>query len=100
MSVYFVLTQTITDPDRYSEEYIPAVMPFLAKYGGDVLAADFQATPLQGEPAAGAVIVKFPSESSLREFLDDPTYQPIKALRLSITTNANAVMVPEFQPPK
>ena len=100
MSVYFVLTQTITDPDRYSEEYIPAVMPFLAKYGGEVLAADFQATPLQGEPAAGAVIVKFPSESSLREFLDDPTYQPVKALRLSITTSANAVMVPEFQPPK
>ena len=100
MSVYFVLTQTITDPDRYSAEYIPAVMPFLAKYGGEVLAADFQATPLQGQPAAGVVIVKFPSESNIREFLDDPSYQPVKELRLSITTDANAVMVPEFDPPK
>ena len=100
MSVYFVLTQTINDHERYSAEYVPAVMPFLTKHGGEVLAADFQATPLEGQPAAGAVIIKFPSESSVRQFLDDPAYQPIKELRLSLTTNANAVMVPEFQPPE
>ena len=97
MSVFFVLTQTITDPDRYSAEYIPAVMPFLEKHGGEVLAADFKAIPLEGQPATGAVIIKFPSESSVKEFLDDPAYQPAKKLRLSLTTNANAVMVPEFQ---
>ena len=32
MSAYFILTQTITDPERYQKEYIPGVLPFLAKY--------------------------------------------------------------------
>lgn len=100
MSAYFVLTQTITDIERYVSEYIPAVMPFLAKYGAEVLAADFEATALQGKPASGVVVIKFPSEAKIQEFLDDPAYKPAKDLRLSITTNANAVMAPEFKQPQ
>lgn len=99
MSAYFILTQTITDPQRYSNEYIPGVMPFLAKYKADVLAADFEATPLQGDPARGVVVLRFPSEQAIRDFLDDPAYQPLKKLRLSITVNASAVMAPEFKMP-
>ena len=32
MSAYFILTQTVTDPQRYGQEYIAKVLPFLAKY--------------------------------------------------------------------
>ena len=32
--------------------------------------------------------------------LSDPEYQPVKDLRLAITTNAHAVMAPEYEPPK
>jgi len=99
MSAYFILTQTITDPQRYSEEYIPGVMPILAKYKADVLAADFEAKPLQGSPAKGVVVLRFPSEQAIRDLLDDPGYQPLKRLRLSITVDANAVMAPEFEMP-
>ena len=53
MSAYFILTQTITDTERYQKEYIPGVLPFLAKYKAEVVVADFNATPLQGEPAKG-----------------------------------------------
>lgn len=100
MSAYFILTQTITDPERYATEYIPGVMPFLAKYGAEVLAADFEATALQGDPASGVVVIKFPSEEKIQEWVNDPEYKPVKDLRLSITTNANAVMAPEFKPPQ
>ncbi len=100
MSAYFILTQTITDPERYVEEYIPAVTPFLGKYDAEVLAADFEATALQGEPASGVVVIRFPSEETIQEFLNDPAYKPAKDLRLAITTNANAVMAPEYKPPQ
>ena len=64
------------------------------------LAADFNATPLQGEPAQGVVVLKFPSEQAIQEFMDDPEYKPVKDIRLAITTNASAVMAPAFTPPQ
>ena len=100
MSAYFILTQTITDPEKYQKEYIPGVLPFLAKYKGEVIVADFEATPIQGDPAKSVVVLKFPSEQAIKDFMDDPDYKPVKDLRLAITTNANAVMAPEFKPPQ
>jgi uncharacterized protein (DUF1330 family) len=99
VSAYFILTQTITDPERYRNEYIPQVLPFLTKYQAEVLVADFSATPVQGKPPSGVVVIRFPSAEMVRGFLDDPDYKPVKDLRLSITTNANAVMAPAFSPP-
>ena len=99
MAMYFILTQTITDPGRYQREYLPGVRPFLEKYRADVLVADHAATPLQGEPTQSVVVIKFPSEEMLRGFLDDPGYRPIKELRFAITTNAHAVMANEFRIP-
>lgn len=100
MSAYFVLTHTITDPERYRNEYIPGVVPFLQKYKAEVLVADFEAKPLQGNPAHGVVVIKFDSEQTIQDFLNDPGYKSAKDLRLSITTNASAVMAPEFQQPE
>ncbi len=97
MSAYYILTHTITDPERYAAEYIPGVAPFLAKHGGEVLVANPKATPLQGDPASGVVIIKFPSEENIQAFVNDPDYKPIKELRLLMTTNAHAVMSPEFK---
>ena len=100
MSAYFILTHTITDPDRYQNEYVPGVIPFLVKYGGDVLVAEFETESLQGNPPKGAVVIRFPSRQFIRDFLDDPEYQPLKDLRLSITSEANAMMAPEFEMPQ
>src|SRR5262245_8439382 len=97
MAVYFILTQTITDAERYRAEYLPAVQPFLRKYGAEVLVADHAATPVQGKPPRGVVVIKFPSQQMLQGFLDDPDYRPVKELRLAITTDAHAVMAAEFR---
>ena len=99
MSAYYILTQTITDQQKYANEYIPGVLPFLAKYKADVLVADMAATALQGQPATGVVVLRFPSEQAIKDFVNDPAYQPVKQLRLGITTNAHAVMAPEFKMP-
>ena len=99
MSAYFILTQTVTDLDRYMNEYVPGVMPFLAKYKGEVLAADFDAEALEGTPAKGAVVIRFPSDQAIRDFLADPDYQELKQLRFSITSDASARLAPEFAMP-
>jgi uncharacterized protein (DUF1330 family) len=99
MSAYYVLTQTVGDPQKYGQEYIAKVMPFLAKHGAEVIVAELEATPLQGDPAKAVVVLRFPSEQAIRNWLGDPDYQPIKKIRLSLTTKANAVMAPEFKMP-
>jgi len=65
-----------------------------------VLVADLAATALQGEPSSGVVVLKCPSAQAIQDFLNDPGYAPVKALRLSMTTHANAVMAPEFSMPQ
>ena len=99
MPAYFVLTQTVTDQTAYSEQYVPGVLPFLAKHGAEILVATFDTEALQGEPADGVVVLRFPSEQAVRYFVNDPDYRSLKELRLRITTNANAVLAPEFEWP-
>jgi uncharacterized protein (DUF1330 family) len=99
MAAYFILTHTITNIETYRSEYIPQVLPFIAKYNGEIVVASPDAEPLQGNPAKGVVVLRFPSEEAVWGFVNDPEYQPAKELRISITTNANAVLAPEFQMP-
>jgi len=44
-------------------------------------------------------VLRFPSAEALRSFANDPDYQPAKSLRISITTDASAVLAEEFQRP-
>ena len=99
MVAYFILTNAITDLETYRDEYNPQVLPFIAKYKGEIVVASFNVEPLQGNPETGVVVLRFPSEEAVREFVNDPEYQPAKKLRISITTNANAVLAPEFRMP-
>jgi len=99
MTAYFILTHTITDLEAYRSEYIPQVLPFIAKYDGEIVVASPDVEPLQGSPEKGVVVIRFPSEEAVRGFVNDPEYQPAKELRIAVTTNANAVLAPGFQMP-
>ena len=99
MSAYFILTQTVTDTQKYFDEYVAKVLPFLAKYKAEVVVGEMEATPLQGTPAKGVVVLRFPSEQAIQSWLSDPDYQPIKKIRLSLTKNACSVMAPAFKMP-
>jgi len=100
MTAYFILTHTITDLETYRSEYIPQVLPFIAKYEGEIVVASPDAEPLEGSPEKGVVVIRFPSEAAVRAFVNDPDYQPAKKLRSAVTVNANAVLAPEFQRPQ
>ena len=52
MAVYVVATYDIADPKAY-EPYVPQVVPLLAKYGAEILVADFGARALEGTARSG-----------------------------------------------
>lgn len=99
MSAYYIITQTVTDLQKFGQEYVTRVLPFLAKYEGEVIVSEMDAKPLQGTPAKAVAVIRFPSEQAIQNFLSDPDYQPVMKIRLGLTTNANAVMAPEFKIP-
>ena len=99
MAAYFVLTQDFIDLERFRKEYVSKVFPFIDKHGGEVIVASFDAEPLEGAPPKGVVVIRFPSEQAIRGWVNDPDYKPVKEIRLGLTTNANAVLAPEFRPP-
>ncbi len=71
MTAYFILTHTITDVETYRSEYIPQVLTFIAKYDGEIIVASPDAEPLQGNPAKGVVVIRFPSEEAVRGFVNE-----------------------------
>ena len=60
MAAYFVVMQQVHDTDRYLNEYVPRVMPFLEKHGGEVLAAGFEGEALEGDPPNSTIVIRFP----------------------------------------
>jgi uncharacterized protein (DUF1330 family) len=98
MAAFVVLMQQVEDIDRYRDEYIPGVMPFLAKHGAEVLVASFDASAAEGEPPNSTVVLRFADADAAWGFVDDPDYQPLRELRHSITTRGQAVVVTGLTP--
>ncbi len=65
MSTCYILTQTVTDAERCFQECVAQVMPFLAKHKAELVVGELNATPLQGNPAKGVVVLRFPSEHAV-----------------------------------
>ena len=98
MAAYFVLMQQVDDIDRYRNEYVPGVTPLEMKYGGEVLVAGFDAESAEGKPPNSTVVIRFPDAEAVWSFLNDPDYLPMRDLRLSITSQGQAVVATEFTP--
>jgi uncharacterized protein (DUF1330 family) len=98
MAAYLVLMQQVDDVDRYRNEYLPGVRPCLAKYGAEVLVGGFEAVPAEGEPPNSTVVIRFADTAAAWDFLNDPDYQPVKEIRLSLTSRGQMVIAPELTP--
>jgi uncharacterized protein (DUF1330 family) len=98
MAAYLVLMQEVHDVDRYRNEYLPGLRPLLKKHGAEVLVAGFDAEPAEGDPPNSTVVLRFADPAAAWGLLNDPDYQPVKAVRFSITSRGQAVVAPEFTP--
>lgn len=81
MTAYVVSMMSIDDPETY-RQYTDRTPPIVAKYGGKFLARGGHVTTLEGEPyTARMVILEFPSEQAVHDWLADPDYQEAVVFR-------------------
>lgn len=92
MAAYLIVTTDIHDAEAY-ERYKAAVPVFIRKHGGEYLARGGTVEVLEGAwNPSRIVLLRFPSMTHVRAFLDDPDYRPLKALRHS-AAKTNLVVV-------
>ncbi len=95
MPVYYIISYDIIDAEVFAT-YGPKVIPYVSKFGGEVLASDTNGITVEGSPKQMNAIIKFPSEDAALKCYNDPEYAPIKAIRMRSTTNNTLVLVKEF----
>ncbi len=86
MPAYLIVTTDVHDAEAY-ERYKAAVPVFIRKHGGEYLARGGAVEVFEGAwNPTRIVILRFPSMTRVRAFLDDPEYRQWKALRKSAAT--------------
>jgi uncharacterized protein (DUF1330 family) len=84
MSVYVIVNINIHDLPAY-EAYKTGAPPLVRKHGGEYIARGGAIHVLEGDwKPIRVALLKFPDIHSVNAFLEDPEYQPLKALRHSI----------------
>ena len=84
MSVYVIVNINIHDLPVY-EAYKTGAPPLVRKHGGEYIARGGAIHVLEGDwNPSRLALLKFPDIQSVKALLDDPEYQPLKALRHSI----------------
>ena len=86
MAAYFVVQATVTDEPRF-QKYREAVVPFIARFGGRIVARGAKVEVLEGEHDTRPVVMfEFPTMEAIHAFWDSPDYVPIKKMREGIAT--------------
>ena len=98
MAVYFIASYDIDDPQVY-EPYVPGVVPLLQKHGAEILVADYEAKPIEGQARGVNVVLRFESEEAAMNWYNDPDYGPVKQIRLASTSNGTLFLAKQFVPP-
>lgn len=95
-SVYFIASYDITDPRRYEQDYVPALLQTLAIAGGEVIVATGSASTMEGAPPGQTVVLRFASEQVFNGWYHGKDNALLLELRLATTTNGTAVLAKEF----
>lgn len=93
MAVYLIADAEVHDPEAY-KTYLEAAPAFVKKHGGEYLVrgGDFEVLVGDWKPSR-LVVFRYPDRQSIENFLNDPDYQPLKAIREAATTPKHVVVV-------
>jgi len=92
MAAYLIVDIDVRDPERYAE-YVKAVPPTIAKFGGKYLARGGRAERLEGEWSPKRfVVLEFPTYERAKEWWACEDYRGPKALRQAASA-ANMILV-------
>ena len=97
MLAYVIANYKISNPEAY-KAYVPAVMPTLQAYDGEVLVADYNSEVAEGSPSNVSVVLRFASKAAAHAWYNSPEYQAIIHHR---TDNSEGIVVfaDQFIPP-
>ena len=94
MSAYLVLNSTVINRSAY-KQYVYAVVPTLEAHNAEILVADYEAEPIEGNPGHVSVVIRFKDKDTLNAWYQSDDYQAILGLRLD-NTEGSAVIASEF----
>lgn len=98
MSAYLVVSISVHDADLY-KEYAAQVPPFIAKHGGEYCVRGGATELLDGDwNPERLVVVRFPSRQKAMDFIEDPGYAPVAAIRHRAATT-NMIVAEGFDGP-
>jgi uncharacterized protein (DUF1330 family) len=81
MSAYVIVNLDVQDAEGY-EEYKAKVPALIRKHGGEYLVRGGKFVVLEGDwKPTRLVLLRFPDMAAAQALMDDPEYQPVKALR-------------------
>ena len=86
MPAYVIAMMAIHDPKTY-RKYTDLTPPTVKKYGGKFLTRGEPVTTLEGEPYLHRmVILEFPTQSHVEDWIKDPDYQKATVYRFQSST--------------
>ena len=100
--VYFISTISVTDWEKYNNEYASVAAPSIIKAGGEILVATPEVTVTEGTYAHNwTVIVKFASQEDAMAFYASEEYQAVIPVRHASSNTETSVLMlaPQFVPP-
>jgi uncharacterized protein (DUF1330 family) len=71
MTAFYIGQHEIDDEVAFAE-YLEQTMPFIEKHGGEML---------EGQHPSRVVVVEFPSKQAIKDWYNEPGYQPLIAKR-------------------
>ena len=92
MPAYMIVNLDVKDATAY-EEYKAKVPVLIHKHCGKYLVRGGKFDVVEGDwKPTRLVLFEFPSVAAVKAFLDDPDYQPLKALRQRVSRTDVVVM--------
>ena len=84
---YVIAQISVTDPVAY-REYVAAVTPVVAKFGGEYMVRGGKAETVEGTaPGERTVVTRFPSYQAARDWYFSDDYAGIKKMRQAASTS-------------
>ena len=97
MSVYIIVNYDVVDPEGYAS-YVKGALPILGRFGGELLVADGDTMPMEGEARSVHVVLRFPSEEAALTWYRDPAYAAVKKIRLASCASTSMVLAKQYVP--
>jgi uncharacterized protein (DUF1330 family) len=84
---YYVIAQVKVNDDSWIPEYAANVHDIVHRHGGKYLSRSGNVRTLEGQESTAnlIVLIEFPSENAMNDFVADPDYAPYAKMRIDGT---------------